>query len=174
MYMYSIAPLTLLNTDFLFYSCCCLIYFKIVCGVHIHSEHHFSLSDAHRQYAATAVNHEQLYVATGSIDTMQVLPCGSIAKPGSHLNGTRLSLSRNKDEGYDFFICSASTRARTQQFHEEHDAAFRRLEAALLKWYELSQPQASASASASNVDHNEDGTLRESKLAAAKDGERSK
>lgn len=105
--------------------------------MYTHSEHHFPLSESHRQYAATAVNHEQLYLATGSINTMQVLPCGSIAKPGTFLNGTRLQLSKGAEEGYDFFICSASTRARTIQFHEELEAAFHRLESALLKWYQI-------------------------------------
>ena len=57
--------------------------------------------------------------------------------PGSFLNGTRLHLGIGKEEGFDFSICSASTAARTLQFHEEHHAAFGRLEKALLHHHTL-------------------------------------
>ena len=48
-----------------------------------------------------------------------------------------MHLGIGKEEGFDFSICSASTAARTLQFHEEHHAAFVRLEKALLHHHTL-------------------------------------
>lgn len=106
-------------------------------GVMNAKEEFFVLPPAYKQLARDARTHDDLFIAAGNIPFIQVLPCGSIARPGTHLNGTRLHLGIGKEEGFDFSICSASTGARTRQFHQEHVAAFARLEAALLHHYSL-------------------------------------
>jgi hypothetical protein len=116
-------------------------------GVMNAREEFFVLPPRYKEMAREARTHEDLFAAAGNMPFVQVLPCGSLARPGAHLNGTRLHLGVAKEEGFDFSICSASTAARTRQFHEEHWAAFRRLEQALLDHYALTAgPPATATA----------------------------
>ena len=51
-------------------------------GILTSREEFYILLPAHKELARTARTHEDLFKAAGNIPFVQVLPCGSIARPG--------------------------------------------------------------------------------------------